>query len=73
MGRTVEAVMLRSLAELAGCFALGGGFLADIRGEGDCFIDAVPFVWMPGGTGRLILEAALLAAAGEGVTGAMAT
>jgi hypothetical protein len=34
-GRTVDAVMVRSLAEFGGCMALNGGFLADSEGEGD--------------------------------------
>lgn len=54
MGRTVEAVMARSLAELGGCFALGGLLFA-MDGDGDDADDAAPLVWMPGGTGRLIL------------------
>lgn len=56
-GRTVEAVMDRSLAEFGACFALVGGFLADMEGEGDEFDDVMPFVWIPGGTGRFILAA----------------
>lgn len=57
MGRTVDAVIDRSPAECGGCFALGG-FLADINGDGDDLegIEA-PFVWIPGGIGRLILLA----------------
>lgn len=56
MGRTVDAVTARSLAECGGCFTLGG-FFADIDGEGDDFDEAAaaPFVWIPGGTGRLAL------------------
>lgn len=56
-GRTVEAVMVRSLAEFGVCFALGGGFLADKEGDGDEADDAMPLVWIPGGTGRLALVA----------------
>lgn len=60
LGRTVEAVMARSLAEL-GAFALGG-LILDMDGDGDDVDDAAPFVWMPGGTGRLILPGALCTA-----------
>lgn len=50
--------MALSLAECGGCFALGGGFLADINGDGDDFDGVVaPFVWMPGGMGRFTLLA----------------
>lgn len=54
MGRTVEAVMARSLAEFGGCFALGGLLFA-MDGDGDEADEAAPLVWIPGGTGRLIL------------------
>lgn len=43
-GRTVDAVMVRSLAELGVCFALGGGFLFDMDGDGDDAESATPFV-----------------------------
>lgn len=43
-GRTVEAVMDLSLAEFGACFALEGGFLADMEGDGDEFDDVMPFV-----------------------------
>lgn len=66
-GRTVDAVMDRSLAELGGCFALGGGFFADIEGDGEDASEETPFVWIPGGTGRFALPATLGCAA----TGAM--
>ena len=56
-GRTVEAVMVRSLAELGVCFALGGGFLADKEGDGDDVDAAMPLVWIPAGTGRFALVA----------------
>lgn len=59
--------MERSLAEFGGCFALCGGFLADIRGEGDDADEEMPFVWIPGGMGRLGLVATFCCAA----TGAM--
>lgn len=49
--------MDRSLAELGACFALAGWLLCDMDGEGDEFNDVIPFVWMPGGIGRLILAA----------------
>lgn len=39
MGRTVDAVTARSLAEWGGCFTLGG-FFADIDGDGDDFEEA---------------------------------
>jgi hypothetical protein len=55
MGRTVDAVMARSLAELGGCFALEGGLEDAMDGEGDAASEAAPLVWMPGGTGRFIL------------------
>jgi hypothetical protein len=57
-GRTVDAVMALSLAECGGCFALGGGFFADIDGDGDDFEEIMaPFVWIPGGIGRFTLLA----------------
>jgi hypothetical protein len=44
-GRTDDAVIALSLAECGGCFALGGGFLADINGDGDDFEGVIaPFV-----------------------------
>lgn len=43
-GRTVEAVIERSLAEFGACFALVGGFFADMEGEGEEFDDAMPLV-----------------------------
>lgn len=49
--------MARSLAELGAGFA-PGGLILDMDGEGDDVDDAAPFVWMPGGTGRLILPVA---------------
>lgn len=52
-GRTVEAAMVRSPAEVGVCFALSGGFLADMEGDGDDVDGMAPLVWMPGGTGRL--------------------
>jgi hypothetical protein len=61
LGRTVEAVMARSLAELGACFA-PGGLILDMEGEGDDVDDAAPLVWMPGGTGRLILPGAFCTA-----------
>jgi hypothetical protein len=61
LGRTVEAVIARSLAEFGVCFA-PGGLLFDIDGDGDDADDAAPFVWMPGGTGRLILPVAFCTA-----------
>lgn len=58
MGRTVDAVIARSLAECGGCFALEGGFFADIDGEGEDFEeDMTPLVWIPGGMGRLAFVA----------------
>ena len=60
IGRTVDAVIDRSLAEWGGCFALPGGFLADIEGDGEDFeVCIVPLVWIPGGMGRLTLLATL--------------
>lgn len=44
------------VAEVGGYFAVLGSLPADIDGEGDDAEDLMPFVWMPGGTGRLILE-----------------
>ena len=64
--------MALSLAECGGCFALGGGFLADINGDGDDFDGVVaPFVWMPGGMGRFTLLATFCWAMGP--TGAIVT
>lgn len=66
-GRTVDAVMDRSLAEFGGCLELGGGFFADIKGDGEDVEEETPFVWMPGGTGLFALVAPFCCAA----TGAM--
>jgi hypothetical protein len=49
--------MDRSLAEFGVCLELVGGFFADMEGEGDEFDEAMPLVWMPGGTGRFTLTA----------------
>jgi hypothetical protein len=67
-GRTVEAVMVRSPAELGGCIPLTGGFLADSNGDGEAVADGAPFVWMLEGIGRLALFAIL---GMGGITGAM--
>lgn len=40
------------------CFAALGVFLFAREGEGDDVDGMVPFVWMPGGTGRFIFGAA---------------
>lgn len=49
--------MDRSPAEFGVCLALVGGFLFGIDGDGDVSNGKLPFVWIPGGTGRLILAA----------------
>ena len=71
MGRTVEGVTLRSLAELGVALALNGAFLLDIDGDGDDFITTSPLVWMPGGAGRLTFVAVPLACWPLVPTGAM--
>ena len=56
-GRTVQAVMVRSLAEVGVCLAaLVGGFFADIEGDGDDVPAGAeePLVCMPGGMGRFV-------------------
>lgn len=56
----------------AACLALFGGFLADMEGEGEVDV-ARPFVWMPGGTGRLVFGCGGMMGGGMGVVlGAMA-
>ena len=42
---------------LDGCRTPFGGRFVDIDGDGDDFEDTTPLVWMPGGAGRLILDA----------------
>lgn len=47
-------------------FAAPGSLLADIEGEGDEVEELIPFVWMPGGTGRLTFEDSDCVAVAEG-------
>ena len=54
-GRTAVTVAPFVLTVIGGCLAVDGGFLADRDGEGDDVEELTPFVWMPGGTGRLAL------------------
>ncbi len=71
-GRTVETVILRSPAELGGCFAPEEIFLFDMDGEGDDVEDTTPFVWMVVGVAFLPFVAALgvaTAVVGDIVTG----
>lgn len=59
MGLPVDAEMGRSVEGVVeGCFAALGVFLFARDGEGDDVDAMIPFVWMPGGTGRFILGAA---------------
>jgi len=47
-------------------FAAPGNLLADIDGEGEEVEELIPFVWMPGGTGRLTFEDSDCVAVAEG-------
>ena len=66
--RAPEALVTTALpvAEPGGYFALDAPLFADIEGEGDEFEALMPFVWIPGGTGRLTLPGTVLAAVAEG-------
>jgi hypothetical protein len=66
-GLTVEAVIVRSAAELGWDLALVGGFLFVADGEGDGIVEIAPLVCIPGGGGRFTLLAAVCWA----TTGAM--
>lgn len=58
---------------LADCFALFGGFFADMDGDGDEEI-ARPLVWIPAGIGRFVLGCGGMIGGGIGVVlGAMVT
>lgn len=62
-----------AVADFAECFALLGGFFADMEGEGE-EEGAIPFVWMPAGMGRFVLGCGGMTGGGMGVVlGAMAT
>lgn len=66
-------VTVPPLADLAECFALLGGFFADMDGEGDEVL-ARPLVWIPAGVGRFVLGCGGMMGGGMGVVlGAMAT
>lgn len=59
-----------------GCLALFGVFLLAREGDGDDVEEIMPFVWMPGGAGRLILvatDADATAVAGDMVSGQTST
>lgn len=72
-GRATVTVPPFAEAELGACFALLGGFLADMEGEGEDEA-AAPFVWMPAGIGRFVLGWGGMTGGGMGVVlGAMAT
>jgi hypothetical protein len=53
-------------AEFEGSLEPEGSLLADIEGDGDEVEEWMPFVWMPGGIGRLILDDIDGVAAAEG-------
>jgi hypothetical protein len=60
------------VAEVGGYFVPEGSLLADIDGDGEEFDALMPFVWIPGGIGRLTLPGTVLAAVAEGaIFGAM--
>jgi hypothetical protein len=44
------------VAEFGATLEPDGSLLADIEGDGEEVEELIPFVWMPGGTGRFILE-----------------
>lgn len=72
-GRATVTVPPFAEAELGACFALLGGFFADMEGEGEDEA-AAPFVWMPAGIGRFVLGWGGMTGGGMGVVlGAMAT
>ena len=54
------------MADPGGYFAPGGSLPADIDGEGDEVEEFMPFVWIPGGTGRFTLEESDCVAVAEG-------
>jgi hypothetical protein len=54
------------VAEVGGYLAPALPLLADIEGEGEEFEALMPFVWIPGGIGRLTLPGTVLAAVAEG-------
>lgn len=54
------------VAEFGGCFAPEESLLADIDGDGEEDEALMPFVWIPGGIGRLTLPGTVLAAVAEG-------
>lgn len=59
-----------------GCLALFGVFLFAREGDGDDVEEIMPFVWIPGGAGRLILvatDADATAVAGDMVRGRAST
>jgi hypothetical protein len=45
------------VAEFGATLEPDGSLLADNEGDGEEVEEFIPFVWMPGGTGRFILEA----------------
>ena len=71
IGRTEDAVIVRSAAEGVGGLAGGGSFLVVVDGEGDDVEAEAPFVWVPGRAGRFILVAPFCCVPPEPVTGAM--
>lgn len=72
-GRATVTVPPFAAALFANALALLGAFLADMDGDGDDE-DARPFVWMPAGTGRLVLGCGGMTGGGMGVVlGAIAT
>ena len=44
------------VAEFGGYLAAEGSLLADIEGDGEELDELIPLVFIPGGTGRFILE-----------------
>jgi hypothetical protein len=44
------------VAEFGAILEPEGSLLADIDGDGEDVEELIPFVWMPGGTGRFIFE-----------------
>jgi hypothetical protein len=56
-GRTVELFPTPLLvAEFGPILEPEGSLLADIDGDGEEAEELIPFVWIPGGTGRFIFE-----------------
>jgi hypothetical protein len=66
--RTPEALVATAFpaVEFGGYFVLDECLFADMDGDGEEVEALMPFVWIPGGIGRLTLPGTVLAAVAEG-------